>query len=456
MAGSLGSAPLTKAVPVLRAEAIARLGAKKIRVFSDGLTPAQLRYLTWHWPFWARNNQLPPSGVWKTWLLMGGRGSGKTRAGAEWIRAQVEGRSPLSGRGCRRIALVAPTLLDAREVMIEGESGLRRCSPAYNRPAFSPSRRRLEWPNGAVAYIFSSEDPDSLRGPQFDCAWCDEFCSWTHVERTRDMLRFALRLGLLPRMVVTTTPRPIAPLRQMLTDPLTVTSRARTMENRLLPDSFLSEIEARYGGTFLGRQELDGEVIEDHAGALWSRDCLAEIITGQPPSLERIVVAVDPPASSGEKAAECGIIVAGMAKREGQAQAWVLADRTVQGMKPEAWARAVMTAYEDFNADQIVAEANQGGEMVRTVLGLANPDAPIKLVHASRGKHVRATPIAALYEQKRVHHCGRFAALEDQMCTFGTVEFTATNSPDRVDALVWAITSLVLDLKRGPRLRPLI
>lgn len=386
---------------------------------------------------------------------MGGRGSGKTRAGAEWIRAQVEGPSPLAGRGCHRVALVAPTLLDAREVMIEGESGVRRCSPASHRPIFSVSRRRLEWPNGAVAYVFSSEDPDSLRGPQFESAWCDEFCSWTHVERTRDMLRFSLRLGHQPRMVVTTTPRPIMPLREMLADPLTVTSRAKTADNRLLAKAFLTEIEHRYGGTFLGRQELDGELIEDPVGALWGRHQVANAFAADVPALDRIVVAVDPPASVGAGAAECGIVVAGMQMRSQCAHAWVLADRSLQGVRPEAWAQAVMKAYEDFDADQIIAEANQGGEMVRTVLGLANPDAPIKLVHASRGKHVRATPVAALYEQRRVHHAGRFTILEDQMCTFGASGFKAKNSPDRVDALVWAITALILDSKNGPRLRAL-
>ncbi len=441
---------------VLSAHYVARLGSRKVRIFTQNLSPKQVRYLKWCWSFWARDNQLPPSGEWKTWLLLGGRGSGKTRAGAEWIRAQIEGSSPLGGVGCRRVALVAPTLLDAREVMIEGESGLRRCSSTAFRPIFSTSRRRLEWPNGAAAYIFSSEDPDSLRGPQFERAWCDEFCSWTHVEQTWDMLRFGLRLGPAPRTVVTTTPRSIAPLRDMLNDPSTVTSRARTADNLLLPGSFLKEIERRYGGTLLGRQELDGELIEDPAGALWVRSQVMQAYDAYPPTLERIIVAVDPPASVGAKAAECGIVVAGLARRAGAAHAWVLADRSIQGVRPEAWASAVMRAYEDFDADQIVAEANQGGEMVRTVLSLANADAPVKLVHASRGKHVRATPVAALYEQGRVHHAGRFPVLEDQMCAFGANGFANAKSPDRVDALVWAITSLVLDMKNGPRLRALI
>jgi phage terminase large subunit-like protein len=438
------------------ADFAACMGPQKIEKFICSLTPAQVRVLRWDWPFWARANQLPPLGAWKTWLLLGGRGSGKTRAGAEWIRAQIEGTSPLGGRGRHRVALVAPTLLDAREVMIEGESGLRHCSARDRRPIFSASRRRLEWPNGAVAYIFSSEDPDSLRGPQFESAWCDEFCSWTHVEKTRDMLRFSLRLGAEPRMVVTTTPRPIEPLRQLLSDPATVVSRARTRDNKLLADSFIAEIERRYGGTVLGRQELDGEVIEDPQGALWGRQQLERAFEPAVPSLERIVVAVDPPASVGERAAECGTIVAGLQHRSDCLHAWVLADRTVQGVRPENWAQAVMKAYEDFSADQIVAEANQGGEMVRTVLRLANPDAPIKLVHASRAKHVRATPVAALYEQGRVHHSGRFFALEDQMCAFGAMGNDTGKSPDRVDALVWAITALVLDMKLGPRLRALV
>ncbi len=440
----------------LSASYLARLGPHKVRMFTQSLSPEQVQYLKWYWPFWARDNQLPPPGEWKTWLLLGGRGSGKTRAGAEWIRAQVEGTSPLGGSRCRRVALVAPTLLDAREVMIEGESGLRRCSSAAFRPVFSTSRRRLEWPNGAVAYIFSSEDPDSLRGPQFECAWCDEFCSWTHVEQTWDMLRFGLRLGLAPRTVVTTTPRPIAPLRAMLNDPSTVTSRARTTDNKLLSQSFLNEVERRYGGTVLGRQELDGELIEDPVGALWTRSQIVLTYDTCPPALERIVVAVDPPVSVGAKADECGIIVAGYACKSDAVHTWVLADRSLQGVRPEAWARAVMQAYADYDADQVVAEANQGGEMVRTVLALANADAPVRLVHASRGKHVRATPVAALYEQGRVHHAGRFPVLEDQMCAFGADGCSSAKSPDRVDALVWAITALVLDMKNGPRLRALI
>ncbi len=455
---------MSATAPVLHAAFIARLGLRKVKTFAQNLSTAEVRFLTFYWPFWARENQLPPTGEWKTWLLMGGRGSGKTRAGAEWIRAQVEGSSPLAsprsngvgGHKCRRVALVAPTLHDAREVMIEGDSGLRRCSAPDFRPVFSASRRRLEWPNGAVAYIYSSEDPDSLRGPQFECAWCDEFCSWTHVERTLDMLRFGLRLGDLPRTVVTTTPRPIAPLRQMLAEASTVVSRARTGDNLLLSKSFLSEIEHRYGGSLLGRQEMEGEVIEDPAGALWNRDQIAAAYDLSPPAFEHIVVAVDPPASIGEKAAECGIIIAGMSRRSGAAHAWVLADRSIQGVSPEAWAKAVMQAYVDFEADGVVAEANQGGEMVRTILNLADQNAPVKLVHASRGKHVRATPVAALYEQNRVRHCGRFPVLEDQMCAFGVDGLVAAKSPDRVDALVWAITSLVLDLKNGPRLRALM
>lgn len=440
----------------LRAKNVASLGPERINAFVQGLTSAQVRFLLGDWPFWARNNQIPPPGGWKTWLLLGGRGSGKTRAGAEWIRAQIEGTSPLSGACCRRVALVAPTLLDAREVMIEGESGLRRCSRPGFRPKFSASRRRLIWPNGAVAYIFSSEDPDSLRGPQFDCAWCDEFCSWTHVEKTWDMLRFGLRLGLAPRAVVTTTPRPITPLRHMLSDKQTAISRACTSDNVLLPKAYLEEVERRYGGTLLGRQELDGELIADPEGALWTRAMITHAFDPQPPDMEHIVIAVDPPASAGASAAECGIIVAGVKRLAGIAHAWVLADRTVQGFRPESWARAVMKAYADFEADQIVAEANQGGEMVRTVLALANADAPVKLVHASRGKHVRATPVAALYEQRRVHHGGRFTVLEDQMCAFGALGDILAKSPDRVDALVWAITALIVDLKHGPHLRALL
>ena len=403
-------------------------------------------HLLTDWAFQGRSTQQPPPGDWRTWLMMGGRGSGKTRAGAEWVHA-------LACRGGRhsdlRIALVAETLGDAREVMVDGVSGICRIARRMV-PEFESSRRRLVWPNGAMAQIFSSEDPESLRGPQFHYAWCDELAKWKYAQETYDMLQFGLRLGEDPRQLVTTTPRPVPLLKRLMADKATRLVVMKTAENHAtLAPGFLAALAERYGGTRLGRQELDGEVMEDRDDALWRRDQLERLVVRLPGSLARIVVAVDPPAGSGA-ASCCGIVVAGL---EEGGRAVVLADCSVEGHSPAGWARAVVTAARRFGADRVVAEINQGGDMVTSVLASVEPTLPVATVRATRGKFLRAEPVAALYEQGRVVHAGRFPALEDQMCDFGPDGLSGGRSPDRLDALVWALTALMLDGAGEPRVR---
>ncbi|MBL1431349.1 MAG: DNA-packaging protein [Robiginitomaculum sp.] len=403
------------------------------------------------WSFWARDDQLPPDGDWSSWLLLGGRGSGKTRAGAEWVRSLAEAPSIGSNKRPLRIALVAPTIHDAREVMIEGNSGLKAICHPRNLPKYSASRRQLKWKNGTIAQVFSAEDADGLRGSQFDAAWADEFCAWKDPAHCLAMLRFGLRLGSAPKLVLTTTPKPSKALKKLLAEPGLVLTRARTRDNPHLSERFIGQLEELYGGSVLGRQELGGELIDDPKGGLWKRSQIEQVIKPAPDEFDRIVVAVDPPASSGKSSAACGIVIVGLVQTGGQKKCWVLADRSVQGVSPSGWAKEVSRAWHDFSADKIIAEANQGGEMVRTVLHLADDALPVCLVHARRGKRVRAEPVAALYEREMVFHARHFAELEDEMCLFGTEG--NNRSPDRMDALVWAIWSLLLDGNGSPRMR---
>lgn len=405
------------------------------------LTPDQAISILNDWRFWARPNQLPPAGEWRVWLLLGGRGFGKTRTGAELVRTRA-----VSG-SARRIALVAPTGADARNVMVEGESGILTISPPHERPSYEPSKRRLTWPNGAVATLFSADEPERLRGPQHDLAWCDELAAWRY-PAAWDMLMLGLRLGRDPRVVVTTTPRPIHLIRMLLADPMVVVTRGRTVENRdNLAAAFLEQIIRHYEGTRLGRQELDAELLEDVPGALWSRAIIEAGRVSGHPELRRVVVAIDPAAASGEHADETGIVVAG---GDANGHAYVLAD--ISGRyAPAEWARAAITAYYTHAADRIVAEVNNGGEMVEAMLRMIDPNVSFRAVRAARGKTIRAEPVAALYEQGRVRHVGAFPRLEDQMCAFaaraqGTFDRRMTGrSPDRVDALVWAITELLVE-----------
>ena len=400
------------------------------------------------WELHARVHQSPQFDDWLIWLLLGGRGSGKTRTGAEWVREQV------AYHGKSHIALVAPTFNDAREVMLEGESGLLHIGYPSERPTFASSRRRLEWPNGAVGHIFTAEEPDGLRGPQFDAAWADEFCSWAYPEDTLSNLRLALRLGETPQLVITTTPRPIPALKKLMTAKGVLISRGRTADNAdNLAPTFLAAMQDAYGGTRLGRQELGGEFIEDLDGALWTRAMLEAAYTEERPDCSKIILAIDPPVTSGEWSDACGLIVAGRAGEGRNAKAYILYDGTVQGRSPEGWARRAIELAQEWDVDYILAETNQGGELVTSILRMFDPHMAIRSVHASRSKTARAEPVALLYEQGRVSHCGRFTALEDELAMIGTESLT--RSPDRGDALVWAVSELLLKSRAVPRIRHL-
>lgn len=404
------------------------------------------------WFFHARPEQYPLDIARDTWLVIGGRGSGKTRLGAEWINGLVRGLSPFSLHRYGLIALVGETLGDVREVMIDGPSGIAAIS-RHDRPRYEVVRRRLVWDNGAVAQVFSAEDPDSLRGPQFEAAWCDELAKWRHAEATFDMLQFGLRLGARPRQLITTTPRPLPLLRRLIADPAVAVTRMRTDDNaRNLANAFLDAVRGRYGGTRLGRQELDGEIVEDRDDALWNRAMLETAAEPAGRELTRIVVAVDPPASAKATSDACGIVAAGLERR---GHAVVLADETCRGLSPAGWAGRAIALYHRLEADRIIAEVNQGGDMVTAVIRSVDARVPVGAVRASRGKWLRAEPVAALYEQGRVFHAARFAELEDEMCDFGVNGLSDGRSPDRVDALVWAVSELLLGRSAGPRIRDL-
>ena len=412
------------------------------------LTPFELDYFTRSWEFLARDDQWPPDGDWLTWLIMGGRGSGKTRAGAEWVRGVALGRPPFADKPVERIALVGETFADVREVMIEGPSGILTVHGRERRPEWLPTRRLLVWKNGATAQAFSSEDPEALRGPQFGAAWGDELAKWRHAEATWDMLQFGLRLGTRPRQVVTTTPRPVPLLRRLLAADGTVVSRARTADNaQYLAIGFLERIAAKYAGTRLGRQELDGELIEDRSDALWRRGDIEKTRVAKAPDMRRVVVAVDPPAS--QRSGRCGIVAAG---RGQDGYFYVLADATLAEARPGEWAARAVAVYRRFEADALVAEVNQGGDMVAAVVREVDAAVPVKEVRATRGKYLRAEPVAALYEQGRVRHAGAFPELEDEMCDLGADGLAGGRSPDRVDALVWALTAL-MEEGTTPRVR---
>jgi phage terminase large subunit-like protein len=390
-----------------------------------------------------------------TWLMVGGRGAGKTRLGAEWVNALVRGMPPYADRVTRyqSIALVGETYGDVREVMIEGPSGIIACSCDGNRPQYEATRRRLVWPSGAVAQAFSSENAEALRGPQFDAAWCDELAKWQDAEACFDMLQFGLRLGQRPRQLITTTPRPLPLLKRLMADDTVMVSRMTTEDNaQHLAASFLATVRRRYGGTRLGRQELDGEIIEDREDALWTRAMLEKAFAGKSGELRRIVVAVDPPASSRKTSDACGIVAAGL---DAEGKVVVLADATVKAARPQDWAARAVALYHSLEADCLVAEVNQGGDMVSAVIRAADPAVPVRAVRAKRGKWTRAAPVAMLYEQDRVRHASRFPQLEDEMCDFGPDGLSGNRSPDRVDALVWAVTELVPDRASEPRVRVL-
>ncbi len=418
-----------------------------VETFLSGLSEGALLALPYLFEFWALEHQLPLEGDWRTWVIMGGRGAGKTRAGAEWVRSQVEGALPLDAGRARRVALVGETVEQVREVMIFGDSGILACSPPDRRPEWQATRKRLVWPNGAEAQVCSAFDPDGMRGPQFDAAWVDELAKWKKAREAWDMLQFALRLGDCPRQVVTTTPQNVDVLKEILALPSTVVTRAATEANRaFLAASFLEEVMARYSGTRTGRQELDGELLEDIEGGLWNTAALEKAQVDDVPELDRIVVAVDPPVTGHDGSDECGIVVVGAVTR-GAPQEWrvyVLEDASVKAASPQGWAEAAVAAMERHGAERLVAEVNQGGDLVETVVRSISPLAPFRAVRASRGKAARAEPVAALYEQGRVRHVRGLSALEDQMCRMTVQGYQGRGSPDRVDALVWAVQDLVL------------
>ena len=397
------------------------------------------------WSLTARPNQLPPAGMdWTIWLLLAGRGFGKTRAGAEFVRAEVE-----AGRA-RRVALVTSTAADGRDVVVEGESGLLAISNPWQRPLYEPSKRRLTWPNGAIGTLYSAEEADRLRGPQHDLAWADEIAAWADPSAW-DQLMFGLRLGKHPRCVATTTPRPIKIIRDLIAreGQDVAISRGTSYENRQnLAPAFFAEIVRRYEGTRIGRQELDAEVLNDTPGALWQREWIDEArVAVAPDDLVRVVVAVDPAVTSGEDADETGIVVCAI---DGDGHGYVLADLSGR-YAPHEWAAKAIGAYHRYKADFVVAEVNQGGEMVAAVLRQVDPNVAFRSVHASRGKVTRAEPVSALYEQRRVSHVGSFPQLEDQFCSM-TNDFDrarAGYSPDRVDAAVWGFSMLIVEAMPG-------
>ncbi|WP_417310833.1 DNA-packaging protein [Devosia sp.] len=404
-----------------------------------GLSPDELEILMRDWGFWSHPAQRPPNGDWTTWLLLGGRGAGKTRAGAEWVKG-------LALAEVSPIAIVGASMIEARQVMVDGPSGIMMVHEDDERPIVTG--QRLRWPNGVEGIILGAGQPERFRGPQFAAAWCDELGKWPRAITTWDMLQFGLRLGKRPRQLVTTTPRAIPLLKRLMTEDGTVVTRMPTEENRNnLAHAFMAAIVARYQDTVLGRQELQGELIEDLPDALWRRDLLRRAEAGG--DRGRCVVAVDPPATARKTSDACGIVVAA---REGADNAVVLADFSFAPARPEAWAARAVAAFHEFSADCIVAETNQGGDMVRSIIAQVDPDVPVRAVTARHGKWLRAEPVAALYANGRVTHVAGLTALEDEMCAFGPDGLAEGHSPDRVDALVWALTELLLG-RAEPRVR---
>jgi phage terminase large subunit-like protein len=433
------------------AEGCSSLRPSQLKRFISTLSEGECRALLHDWNFWARPNQLAPIDDWFCWLVLAGRGFGKTRMGVEWVRSRISGTSPLSARrdAPERIALVSQTMSDGRDVVVEGESGFLAHSPPNLRPHFEPSRRRLVWPNGVKAYIYSGDEPDQLRGPQHHLAWADELAKWRHSESAWSNLILGLRLGPSPQVMVTTTPKPLPLIKRLLEDSNTVVTRGSTFENaRNLSPRFIAEMRRTFEGTRLGRQELYGELLEDTPGALWSRDLLEKGRKQNPGDLRRIVVAVDPPVSSGPEANRCGIIVAGQA---GNGEIYILDDRSIQGASPHGWAMRALAAYKDYEADRLVAEVNNGGDLVEALIRQLEPEVSFRAVRASRGKITRAEPVAALYERRQVHHVQHFRDLEEELCHYTGA--AGDVSPDRLDALVWAVTDLALSPASEPRIR---
>ncbi len=436
----------------LTVASIISLPTQQRKMIMGNLTTREKAVFSLDWLRWARAEQLPPPGQWDTWLALAGRGWGKTRTGAEWIRSHIDVHS------MERVALVGATSADVRDVMVEGPSGILSVFPKWDKPDYEPSKRKITFGNGATAHLYSAEEPNRLRGPEHDGAWGDEIASWRYIEAW-DNLQFGLRRGLNPRQIITTTPKPTRLIKDLVADPDTVITGGSTYENAAnLAPAFLKKIRKKYEGTRIGQQELHAKLLKDVPGALWHHDDLdiTRIRYGEKgpniPDMVRIVVAVDPPVTQGPDADECGIIVVGLGT---DGRFYVLDDKSCQGLSPNEWARIAVIAYHHWKADRIIAEVNNGGDLVEAVVRTVDKNVSYRKVWASRGKVTRAEPIAALYEQKRVSHVGTFANLEEQMCEFTTDFDKATMgySPDRVDALVWALTALDKGGHGGPRVR---
>ena len=439
-------------IPKITADALRALPPERAKEILSALGHSQTEELKYNWPFWARTDQLEPEGNWDFWIFNAGRGAGKTRSGAEWVRHKVK-------QGLKRIACVAPTKGDIRRVMVEGESGLlnvcwdkdktyRGAKMGY--PVWTPTNNTLTWENGAKVEFFSAEDPERLRGPQFHAAWADEVAAWRNQQDVWDMLQYTLRLGSHPRVMVTTTPKPTKLMRHLLKSERSHITHGSTFDNAAnLATPFLEGIKKEYEGTRLGRQELYAEMLEEADGALWTTEMLdaCEISPEDLPVLNRIVVSLDPAVTKNAESDMTGIVVAGI---DVNGIGYVLEDATNR-LSPAEWAAKAVSLYHHYQADRIVAERNQGGEMVRRTLEAEDETVPIRLVHASRGKMARAEPISALYERGKVKHVRGLDELETQMRTWGPLG--SVGSPDRLDACVWALTDLMLNGVSTPNLR---
>ena len=425
------------------AEELEDLSDEEWPIFLRALPGYLARAYNAHFPTWAHTGQLAPAGDWRTWVMMAGRGFGKTRAGAEWVLGQVR-EAPGA-----RVALVAATLDEARRIMVEGPSGLLSVARAGEVAGWSAAARTLRFANGAEATLYSGASPESLRGPEHDFAWADELAKWGRAGEAWDMLQLGLRRGRLPRMLVTTTPRPVPVLKRIIEAEGTCLTGGPTRANPHLPPAFLLAVEASYGGTRLGAQELEGELLGDVEGSLWPAALIERCRAGAPVEVRRVVIGVDPPASS---SGTCGIVVCALGA---DGHGYVLADETVSRLSPEGWARAVVAAVERHRADRVVVESNQGGEMVSSVLRAASATLPLETVHAKLGKAARAEPVAATFESGRAFFAGRFAALEAELSGLvagGGYEGPGA-SPDRADAMVWAFWALMLKPRAVPRIR---
>lgn len=425
---------------------LASLSERERNKVLEGFSDAELRQLEFDWGFWGRTDQQIPPKPWSIWMCLAGRGWGKTRTGTEFIKQRTRGRTPLSRSKARHIALVGETAADVRDVMVEGPSGILANTPKDFRPLYEPSKRRLTWPNGAQATLFNAVEPDQLRGPQHDTAWLDEMAKWRYVQETWDQLQFGMRLGDDPEQLITTTPKPLPLIREIIKYPYTHVTRGSTFDNKgNLAAAFFAQVIDKYAGTRLGRQEIEAEILDDVPGSLWQRTQIDATRVSALPALTRIVIAVDPSGTYGDeekRSDEVGIAVCG---RGTDKHGYLINDLSCN-VAPSVWASRIVAAFHEYEADEIVVETNFGGAMVEATLRSVEGGGtlPLKFVTASRGKHIRAQPVASLYEQGKVHHLGSFGDLEDQLCLFTPDGYMGRKSPDRADALIWGMTDLLV------------